>query len=75
MQQGWDPEVKIFFRKILSCFMYGLLWLMTGVAAGIYYELAIPGGKPLWYNLTFYTVMFVSLFFLLRYYYKTWKKN
>jgi tellurite resistance protein TehA-like permease len=72
MEQGWDPEVKKYFQKILNTIGYGLLWLMTALTAGLYFGLA-------YHPVTLYTVIFyagfvVSLFLLARYYYRIWKK-
>lgn len=74
MEQGWDPEVKRFFKKIISTISYGLLWLMTVATAGIYFRLAWQDGRPLIYTILFYVAAAVSFFILLRYYYTIWKK-
>lgn len=57
-----------------SLFM-GLLWLMAGVTAGIYYELAYSNGKPVIYTVLFYAGMLITLLLLIRYLYNTWKKE
>jgi hypothetical protein len=74
MEQGWDPEVKRYFRKIISSFSYGLLWLMSGVTAGLYYRLAYRTDISVVYVILFYVLLTASLFFLLRYFYRLWKK-
>ena len=74
MEQGWDPEVKKFFRKIISSFSFGLLWLISVVTAGLYFGLAHRDDLPILYNILFYVFLVVSLFALLRYLYKLWKK-
>lgn len=74
MEQGWDPDVKKFLLKVLHSISWGLLWLMACTTAGIYYGLAYTNGKPLVYTVLFYAGMGASLFFLLRYYYHTWRK-
>ena len=73
MEQGWDPEVKKYFRKIIYSFFFGLLWLIAGVTAGLYYGLAYRSDKPLIYIIFYYAGLLLSLFLLLRYYYKTWR--
>jgi hypothetical protein len=75
MEQGWDPEVKRFFRKIIMTISYGLLWLMTLTTAGIYFGLAWKGNKPLIYVILFYAFAAITLLLLLRYYYRLWKSN
>ncbi len=74
MEQGWDPEVKRFFRKIISSFSFGLLWMMSGVTAGLYYGLAYRKDIPVYYIILFYVLLSGSLFLLLRYFYNLWKK-
>ena len=74
MEQGWDPEVKKYFVKILNSISIGLLWLMAMVTAGLYFQLGYRTNKPAFFNVLFYFVLLGSLFFLIRYYYKTWKK-
>jgi len=72
MEQGWDPEVKKYFQKILTTIGYGLLWLMTSLTAGLYFELAYHSNIV--YAILFYAGLFISLVLLIRYYYRTWKK-
>jgi hypothetical protein len=74
MEQGWDPEVKKYFQKILSSLSMGLLWMMSGVTAGLYFGLAYRKDIPVVYNVLFYVALLVSLFLLLRYFYNLWKK-
>ena len=74
MEQGWDPEVKKYFQKIISSFSFGLMWLMSCVTAGLYFGLAYRKDVPLLYNILFYAGLLLTLFLLLRYYYRLWKK-
>lgn len=74
MEQGWDPEVKKYFRKILYSVFVGLLWMLACATAGIYYQLGYKDNKPIAYTILFYIGMVVSLTFLVRWYYKIWKK-
>lgn len=74
MERGWDPEVKRYLKKIIQTISYGLFWLMTGVTAGIYFELAYASGKPVIYTIIFYLVMAGSLVLLIRYLYNLWRK-
>jgi hypothetical protein len=73
MEQGWDPEVKQFFKKIMSTISMGLLWLMAVATAGIYFELAWQGNRPIIVPIAFYVVATVSLLALIRYFYRLWK--
>lgn len=74
MESGWDPEVRNYFRRIINTIGIGLLWLITVVFAGIYHKLAFPGSTPAAYVIIFYTIAVISFFFLLRYYYRLWRK-
>ena len=74
MEQGWDPDVKKFLLKVLNSISMSLLWLMASATGGIYYELGYSAGKPVIYTILFYTGMLISLFFLIRYLYNTWKQ-
>ena len=71
MEQGWDPEVKKFFLKILNTIATGLLWMMAVLTAGLYFGLAYHSN--LLYITLFYIGFAVSLGLLLRYYYHLWK--
>jgi hypothetical protein len=71
MEQGWDPEVTKFFRKIINTIAYGLLWLMAVLTAGLYLELAYHSKTV--YVVLFYTGLVISLGLLIRYYYRIWK--
>ncbi|MGZ5219543.1 MAG: hypothetical protein ACXWC7_05680 [Chitinophagaceae bacterium] len=72
MEQGWDPEVKKYFQKILNTIGYGLLWLMGALTAGLYFRLAHHANSL--YSAIFYIVFGGSLFLLIRYYYRVWRK-
>ena len=74
MEQGWDPEVKKYFKKVLNSIFTGLLWLMSMVTLGFYFQLAYTNGKPLIYTILFYVLLAGSLAWLLFYFYRTWKK-
>lgn len=72
MEQGWDPEVKKYFQKIMNTIALGLFWLMAVLTAGLYFGLAYHSTTL--YSVLFYIGFAVSLFLLLRYYYRIWRK-
>ncbi len=72
MEQGWDPEVKKYFRKILSTIGYGLLWLMAALTVGLYWGWAHHSNRT--YIIIFYSSLIISFFLLARYYFKLWRK-
>jgi len=74
MEQGWDPEVKKFFHKIISSFSFGLLWMMSTVTGGLYFGLAYRRDVPVISVILFYVFAVLSLILLLRYYYRLWRK-
>jgi len=74
MEQGWDPEVKKYFLKILNSISMGLLWMLTMVTAGLYFQLAYAGDKPVVYTILYYIVLVTTLGLLIRYYYRIWRK-
>jgi hypothetical protein len=73
MQRNWDPGVKKFFLKILNSVSLGLFWMMACATAGIYFKLGYLNRKPVIYPILFYSLMLLSLFFLVRYLYHSWK--
>jgi hypothetical protein len=70
-----DPEVKKYFKKILNSFFVGLLWLLAISTLGIYLEMGFINGGLHWYNYVFYPFFLLSLFLLIRFYYKVWKDD
>lgn len=72
MEQGWDPDVKKYLRKVLNTIGYGLLWLMAALTAGLYFGLAHHSDTL--YSVIFYAGFVSSLFLLIRYYYRIWRK-
>jgi hypothetical protein len=73
MESGWDPEVKKYFRKIINSIFLGMMWLMSGVTAGLYFGLAYRSDVSFIYNILYYVFLASSLALLLRYLYRTWK--
>lgn len=74
MEQGWDPEVKKFFIRIINTISMGLLWLLTAVTAGIYFKMGYRTDQP-WIMVLYYLALLISLFFLIRYFYRLWKNH
>lgn len=72
--QGWDPEIKQYFRKIANTFSLGALWLLLIATLGFAFKLAIVKESLRWYNLVFYGVFVLTLLLLLRFFYRTWRK-
>lgn len=74
MEQGFDPEIKKYFRKIIASFSWGFLWLFANAIAGLYFRLGLIGEVPVLASIVFYIVFLTSLVLLIRYYYRVWSK-
>ncbi len=74
MESGWDPDVKKFLLKILNSISVVLLWMIVFATAGIYFQLGYVKDQPILYTILFYSVMAVTLFFVVRYLYRVWNK-
>ncbi len=72
---GIDPQVKKYFKKILSSFSYGVLWMLAMSTAGLYFGLALIDEHLRWYNVLFYFLFLISILLLIRFFYKTWKDS
>ncbi len=73
-QGGIDPQMKAFFKKIVSSFSFGALWMLVMAMSGFYFELALITDRIRWYNIVYYVLFVGSLFLLLRFLYRTWTK-
>lgn len=71
--QGMDPQMKTYFKKILSSFSYGALWMLLMTTTGFYFGWAIIDGQVRWYNIAFYVLFIITLILLLRLLYRKWK--
>ncbi|HZH95532.1 MAG TPA: hypothetical protein VEY06_06580 [Flavisolibacter sp.] len=72
---GFDPEVTKFFKKIVSSFSFGMIWMLAMSTAGLYFRLALVDENVRWYNVVFYFIFLATLFLLIRYLYRTWKEG
>ncbi|MBA2746837.1 MAG: hypothetical protein H0U44_11475 [Flavisolibacter sp.] len=72
---GMEPEVRRYFRKIINTISYGVLWLMTIVAAGLFFDLAGIKNGIHWYNIIYFAVALISFLLLIFYFYKTWSEK
>jgi hypothetical protein len=72
---GFEPEAKIFLKKILLSLFLGLFWLMLNMTFGIFFGMMEIGEKISAGNIFFYSFFIVSLAALIWFYYKTWKRK
>ncbi|GAA4740789.1 hypothetical protein [Flavisolibacter ginsenosidimutans] len=72
---GMDPEMKVYFQKIMKSFGAVSLWLLLMMTLGLYLRLGYFTNGLDWYNGIFYFIFFVTLVLLLRFLFKVWKKK
>ena len=70
---GLEPEVRAFLQKVMFSIGAGLLWLIINMTIGIFAGWMFFYHRPTTGNYIFYAWFLISLFFLLRFLYKTWK--
>ena len=70
-----DPEMKVYFKKIMNSFSMWLLWMLSVFTSGLFFEWGIIKNNWKWYNLFFYLFAVISLVGLLFFFYKLWKKE
>ena len=75
MEQGWDPQVKNYFLKIIRTVSLGIMWMMACATAGIYFKLGYLNSRPVIYTILFYAGMLITLALLIRYLYRTWRSR
>lgn len=71
----FEPEVKDFLKRIISSLFLGLFWLILNMTFGIFFEFIFINEKISFGNIIFYLFLLLSLYFLIRFYYRTWKKK
>jgi hypothetical protein len=72
---GMEPEVMDFLKKVLQSVFMGLLWMMTNMTIGIFFGLLFINEKISAGNIIFYIFFIVSLAWIIRFYYRTWKNK
>jgi hypothetical protein len=71
---GLDDETRRYFSRIISSFFTGLFWMLVMSMLAFYFGLAVPDGRLRWYNILFYVLFLLSLAWLIRYFYRKWKR-
>lgn len=72
--QGMEPEVREYLKKVISSFFVGLFWMILAMFFGLFIGFAVPVRGIHWYNIAYYIYFFASLAWVLRYYYRLWRK-
>jgi hypothetical protein len=73
MEQGMEPEVRKYLWKIVYTITWGMLWFLINATLGLYLGWAFYTDGKGWLTVLFYAWMLISLVFLIRYFYRTWK--
>lgn len=73
--QGWDPEVRQYFKKILNSFVAFVTWLLFISTLGLFMRMAYVVGEWHWHNTVFYSFFLVSFSFLLFFLIRSWRKK
>ena len=72
---GMDPEVKIYFRKIMKSFAAGLLWFIVVSTLAFSFKMAYIKEAVSWQNIVFYILLVVTLVAMIYYLLKVWHKD
>lgn len=70
-----EPEVRIYFKKILKTFSAGLLWFIVIVTMGFGFKMARVINGVSWQNIVFYAVLLLSLIWLILVLIRLWRKD
>ena len=73
--QGWDPDIRIYFRKILNSFVAFATWLLFVATAGLFFKLAYLRDGVRWYNIVFYAIAILTFLLLMVYFYRAWGRK
>lgn len=75
MSNNSELDIIGYLLKVSRTLFWGLLWIFANSIAGIYFEMAFRTKHSLFVNIIFYIIMIISLFVLLRYYSRQWRKE
>ena len=73
--QGWDPEVKRYFRKIMNTFGVGAIWLLFMSTLGLFLRMGYVRNGLDAFNIVFYALLAISFPLLLFYFYRVWRRK
>lgn len=73
--RGMDPEVKVYFRKIMKSFAIGLVWFLFTSTLAFSFRMAYVKESVSWQNIVFYTLLVITLTAMIFYLLKVWKKD
>jgi ABC-type spermidine/putrescine transport system permease subunit I len=73
--RGMDPEVKIYFRKIIKSFVVGMVWFLFISTLAFSFKMAYIKESVSWQNIVFYVLLLITLTAMIYYLLKVWKKD
>ncbi|MGN6440073.1 MAG: isopentenyl-diphosphate Delta-isomerase [Agriterribacter sp.] len=73
-QSGIEPEIKIFFRKIINTVSALVLWAVICIFLGLYLNWAVVYEKLNAFNIIFYGWFVISFAGLIYYFFRIWRK-
>ncbi len=72
---GMEPEVRLYFRKIMKTVGAILLWAMTMATVGLFMKWAYITTGLRWQSITFYILFLLTLGLILRFLFRVWAKR
>jgi hypothetical protein len=70
-----EPEARTLLKRVAQSLFLGLSWLFINMTIGIYFDLLPIYGRLRMGNIIFYCFFLITLFFLIRFLLRTWKKR
>jgi hypothetical protein len=70
-----DPDLKIFFSKIIKSLSSGILWMLLNMTLGIFFDFGFIHSGISLANILFYIFLLSTLFALIWYLSRLWKEN
>lgn len=70
-----DPDLKIFFSKIIKSLSLGILWMLLNMTFGIFFDFGFIHSGISLANILFYIFLLSTLSALIWYLIRLWKEN
>ncbi len=69
-----EPEIREFFKRLVTTISLLILWMAVNVTIGIKYNYAFFEDSVHWYNIVFYIWLIATFVALIWFYKKLWEK-
>jgi hypothetical protein len=70
-----EPELKIFFSKIIKSLSMAVLWMLINMTLGIFFDFGFIHSGISFANILFYIFLLTTLYGLISYLLKVWKED